>query len=291
MTIIQKKFREIKAIVHKSVKETPDTWTHYLSVNDDEKNYIAGQFITIDPHQFSELNAITAYLEDQKKKKEKIRAYSITSAPFEKFVAITVKAETFEVDDTMYPPLLSPFLSSPSLVNRPLFFKGYTGSYTLEENHGESTNEVLHIVAGSGIVPSFAILKDEFECNKNTNVIHTMIYVNKKYDDIIFFKEIMNLYHRFTSRFNLLFLLTREDVSPYGSLFKSGRPSYELIQEHIKDVTKVLVFSCGAATTKWQIEKAKRENTVASPRFLDGVKDIISKLGIAKSRFKHEDYG
>jgi len=162
----------------------------------------------------------------------------------------------------------------------------------LPNDHGNITDEVLHIVAGSGIVPSFSILKDELINEKNINVFHTMIYVNKTYRDIIFNEELRKLSIKYKHRFKLINLITREDnPQQYGNNFYHGRPNYNLIFDNIKDKSKVFVFACGAAITKWQRKLAKKDGIDPSMRFLDSVKDIIKSMNIDKKRFKYEDYG
>ena len=52
-----------------------------------------------------------AYLEDQKGQREKPRAYSMASAPHERYLAITIKEERYESGEIPYPPLLSPLLT------------------------------------------------------------------------------------------------------------------------------------------------------------------------------------
>src|SRR5436309_1815126 len=71
-----KKIRAIKGVVLDCVKETYDTWTLHIFVGDQNRNYIAGQFVSIDPHQFPELSEVIAYLEHKKGRKEVVRAYS-----------------------------------------------------------------------------------------------------------------------------------------------------------------------------------------------------------------------
>ena len=61
-------------------RETPDTATLVLFAENDRLQYEATQFITIDPHQFSELERFTAFLENVKGQREKPRTYSIASA-------------------------------------------------------------------------------------------------------------------------------------------------------------------------------------------------------------------
>src|SRR5262249_40352921 len=68
----------------------------------------AGQFCTIAPPQSADLAPGTSFLEHLKGKREPPRAYSLTSAPHERLVAITIKEEPYVPGTTKYPPLLSP---------------------------------------------------------------------------------------------------------------------------------------------------------------------------------------
>src|SRR5947208_15687648 len=92
------------------IPETHDTTTLILFPGNDRLEYQAGHFLTIDPHQFPALERFTAFLEDTKGKKEPPRAYSLASAPDERYLAITIKEERYVSSKTKYPPLLSPLL-------------------------------------------------------------------------------------------------------------------------------------------------------------------------------------
>ena len=92
------------------IVETPDTSTLVLFTGNDRLDYQAGHFLTIDPHQFEALDRFTAFLEHLKGKVEPPRAYSMCSAPHERYLAVTVKEERFVPNVTKYPPLLSPLL-------------------------------------------------------------------------------------------------------------------------------------------------------------------------------------
>ena len=91
--------------------ETPDTTTLVLFTGNDHLEYLAGHFLTIDPHQFDALERFTAFLEDLKGRREPPRAYSMCSAPHERYLAVTVKEERYLSGTTKFPPLLSPMLT------------------------------------------------------------------------------------------------------------------------------------------------------------------------------------
>src|SRR5688500_731712 len=103
----RKKIKELEVMVAEVVVETHDTTTLVLFTGNDRLEYKAGHLGTIDPHQFDALARFTHYLEDQKGRKEPARAYSLTSAPHERYIAITIKEEQYVSGQTKYPPLLS----------------------------------------------------------------------------------------------------------------------------------------------------------------------------------------
>ncbi|MDP2342242.1 MAG: oxidoreductase [Deltaproteobacteria bacterium] len=272
------------------VKNTPDTFTLLLDTGA-HPEYDAGQFISIDPKQFPELSRQIAFLEHLKGKKEQHRAYSMSSAPAERYVSITVKAEGYDAKHDKYPPLLSPFLASPGMKGRIVNFVGYTGAYTLDVDHAQQTKQVLHLVAGSGIVPNYALLKDELLNKKNTDVKHTMVYVNKTVADVIFEAELERLAHEFPDRFELFHCLTREEVGDQRAHWRTGRPTLEWVRSLIQDPETVHVFACGAAITKHQRHAAQEAGVEATPRFMEGVERIMHTLEIGKPRFKSEEFG
>lgn len=280
-----KKIRVIEGFISDAIQETSDTWT--LHIETDDRAYLAGQFLSIDPKQFPELSEVINYLEAKKGKREVVRAYSMASAPHEKTVSFTVKPERFDPNHDDYPPLLSPFLASGAMKGRKIKFLGYTGPYILPENLEEQTSEVLHLVAGSGAVPNFSLLKDQLLQNKNPTVKHTLINVNKTYEDIIYRAELEKLAAKYAGRFELVHLLTREQREG----FLHDRPTLELVRAHIQDPARVLVYACGSEITKWQRKKAEISGIQPAPRFIETVTEYMNILGIDKKRFKHESYG
>ena len=108
-------------------------------------------------------------MEKLKGKREVVRAYSLASAPHEPYLTITVKAEEYWDEEDPYPPLLSPLLGSSLLQDREVVVQGYSGHYVLADDIEEHTGQVLHMVAGSGVVPNWALLKDDLENNRFPN--------------------------------------------------------------------------------------------------------------------------
>src|SRR5919206_991254 len=106
----RRRIKELEAMVADVVVETHDTVTLVFFTGNERLEYEPGHFLTIDPHQFEGLERFIAYFEDQKGKREPPRAYSMFSAPSERYLAVTVKEERYQRGVTKYPPLLSPLL-------------------------------------------------------------------------------------------------------------------------------------------------------------------------------------
>ena len=101
---VRTRIKELEVMVADVVPETHDTVTLVLFTGNDRLDYKAGHFLTIDPHQFEALERFTAFLEDLKARKEPPRAYSMVSAPHERYLAVTVKEERYASGQTKYPP-------------------------------------------------------------------------------------------------------------------------------------------------------------------------------------------
>jgi hypothetical protein len=127
-----RRIRAMQVVVSEVVVETPDTVT-LVYEGPDEYEYRAGQFLTIDPHQFPSLRRWIQLLEQLKKKKEPPRAYSMASAPHEP-LAITIKEETWTPGEQKYPTVLSPFLVHEVKAGMPMTVSGFTGPYHLPDD-------------------------------------------------------------------------------------------------------------------------------------------------------------
>src|SRR5437879_4451586 len=95
MDATSRRIKEMEVMVADVIIETPDTTTLVLFTGNDRLEYLAGHFLTIDPHQFESLERFTSFLEDLKGKREPPRAYSMSSAPHARYLAVTVKEERY----------------------------------------------------------------------------------------------------------------------------------------------------------------------------------------------------
>ena len=272
------------------VVETPDTSTLVFFTGNDHLEYKAGHFLTIDPHQFESLNRFTEFLEDLKGKKEPPRAYSMCSAPHERYLAVTVKEEQYISGMTKYPPLLSPMLVKRTVRGMRLMVTGFTGPYTLPADIESQTDHIVHICAGSGSVPNFSMLK--YALDYYPRLRHTFIYSNKTWSDVIFRDALAELERTHAERLRVVHTLTREpDVTVCGPLVRKGRINAALIREVVPDLETCIVYVCGPGISKWDREAAKEKGEAPTPRFLETVLTDLLSISVANSRIKRESYG
>jgi 3-ketosteroid 9alpha-monooxygenase subunit B len=286
----RRRIREMEVMVADVIQETPDTATLVLFTGNDRLEYQAGHFLTIDPHQFPQLERFTAYLEDVKGKRELPRAYSMCSAPHEKYLAITVKEEQYVSGLTKYPPLLSPLLVRRLPRGTRLEITGFTGPYVLPPDIENRTNHIVHVCAGSGSVPNLSIIK---HCLVNLpKMKHTLIYSNKTWSDVIFQKELDTLAAQNAERVQVVHALTREpNAASLGANVRAGRINESLMREFIPSPSEVQVFCCGPGITKYDKEAAKLRGEQPTPRFLESSLSLLEKIGVKTSQIHRESYG
>jgi 3-ketosteroid 9alpha-monooxygenase subunit B len=288
----RKRIKALEAMVADTIRETTDTVTLLLFTGNDHLDYQAGHFLTIDPHQFAELERFIDYFEDVKGKKEPPRAYSLSSAPHERFLAITVKEERYASGATKYPPLLSPLLVKGMMRGMRLLITGFTGPYVLPEKIEDRTDHVVHVCAGSGIVPNFSILKHSLV--EHPKVRHTLIYSNRKWDDVIFARELRELQQRHRDRFRVVHTLTRENADllegPHGAA-RAGRIDAALLREYVDDPSSCLAFACGPGITSHDKSEARRTGVAPTPRFLEAVLEALRGIGLRDEQLEYESYG
>jgi 3-ketosteroid 9alpha-monooxygenase subunit B len=290
VTTARNRPREYEVTVADVRMETHDTATLYLDFGPERPEYRAGQFINIDPHQFPALGRLSAYLQEHKARKEPARSYSMASAPHEPLVSITVKDEDYIPGFTRYPPLLSPYLVHGRLTGSRMKVLGFMGPYVLPDDVEERTDHLVHIVAGSGAVPNFAIVKDAL--HRGLKPRHTVIFSNKTWVDILYRDTFEQLERAHPDKLRVVHTLTREmDESRFGPNVRKGRIGEALLAELIPDRASCLVYVCGPAITPWDRRKALETRTPATPRFMEAVLGHLHAIGIPDKRIKREAYG
>jgi len=268
------------------VVETPDTITAFLDLGQ-PVNYRAGQYVSIDPHQFPSLGSMTRYLEHLKGRHEPPRAYSMSSAPHEPYVAITIKEEVY--DGVMeYPPLISGFLVHQLRTGDRISVTGFAGAYVLPE--AVKTDHILHLCAGSGSVPNVSIIKDSLR--RHPNLRHTFVYSNKTLQDVIFRAALAQLQAEHRDRLKVIHTITRETgiASPHEDI-RNGRVTVDLLRDIFQREPNTVVYSCGPAVSVWDRRAHAARGTTPTPRFLETMQSHLNELGVPRDRIKVEAFG
>ena len=285
-----RRIKELEVMVADVVAEAPDTTTLVLFTGNDRLEYSAGHFLTIDPHQFEALERFTSFLEDLKGRREPPRAYSMCSAPHERYLAVTVKEERYVSGLTKFPPLLSPLLTKRTTRGMRLVVTGFTGPYTLPADIESKANHIVHVCAGSGSVPNFSILKHALA--NHSTLRHTFVYSNKTWGDVIFRDGLAQLASQHPERLAVIHTLTREeDASRFGASVRKGRITADILREAIPDPSGAYVYVCGPGISHWDIVAAKEAGTKPLPRFLETVLEQLASIGVQNDRIKRESYG
>jgi 3-ketosteroid 9alpha-monooxygenase subunit B len=277
------------SVITEIITETPDTKTLVLDIGT-TPIYTAGQYLTIDPHQFAGLKSMIGYLEQLKGRKEPPRAYSMCSAPHEPRVAITIKEELYAVGAMEYPPLISGFLVHHLHTDLPMVVKGFIGTYILKDDIESRTDHILHLCAGSGSVPNVSMIKDSLY--RHPRLRHTFIYSNKTWEDVIFRDELTALAHKYSSRLRVIHALTREKGAlPEGVDVRHGRVTQDLLASVLSSDPESLIYMCGPAVSVWEQRACKAQGTTPPQRFIESMLDHLEALAVPKERIKLEAFG
>jgi ferredoxin-NADP reductase len=277
-------------VVVESVVETDDTRTLWLDPGTAPLDWRAGQYVSIDPHQFPGLRSFVAYLEQRKGRREAPRAYSMSSSPHEPHLGITIKEELFEAGKTEYPPLLSGYLVHQVRAGDRLSVKGFAGAYVLPDDVEARTDHVLHLCAGSGSVPNVSMIKDSLR--RHRRLRHTFVYSNKTWSDVIFRDLLTRLAAEHPGRVTVHHALTRE-TGPLPPLpnVRRGRVDVELLRTILAAEPASLVYSCGPAITVWERRACAAQGTTAPPRFLETMLSHLQALGVPRTHVHIEAFG
>jgi 3-ketosteroid 9alpha-monooxygenase subunit B len=286
----RRRIKDLEVMVADVIVETPDTSTLVLFTGNDRLDYQPGHFCTIDPHQFEALERWVQYLEDLKGKTEAPRAYSLASAPHERYLAITVKEERYQRGVTKYPPLLSPMLVKRTSRGSRIVITGFTGPYVLPPDVESKTDHLVHVVAGSGSVPNWSILKHALR--ESPRIRHTFVYSNKTWGDVIYRDALAALAAEHPDRLRVVHTLTREpEPERRGANVRAGRITADLLRELIPDPRAALVYACGPAIGPLERLAAKERGETPRPRFLEAALAALDEIGVPRDRVKRESYG
>ena len=169
------------------VRETSDCISVAFVVPDALRatfSYRAGQYITL-----------RADVGDR----ELRRSYSLCSAPHENQWRVAIK----RVDDGMFSQWAHALLRAGDRID----VLPPDGHFTYAPEP-DRARQILLVAAGSGITPIMSILKTALQTESLSQV--TLLFGNRRVNDIIFREQIEDLRNRFLSRFQLIHTLSGE---------------------------------------------------------------------------------
>ncbi|MGL6119436.1 MAG: 2Fe-2S iron-sulfur cluster-binding protein [Fusobacteriaceae bacterium] len=220
------------------IRETPKAVSIVFNIPENLKEfyqYNAGQYVTI---------KLTLDGKDIR------RSYSMSSAPHENQLKITVKAienGTFSV-----------FANENLKVGQILEVATPDGKFFYQPNN--VAKNYLCIAAGSGITPVFSILKTILENEDESKVV--LIYGNKTLEDTIFYQEIINLEKKYSKRFHYHFVFSQNQIE--NALY--GRIEHSILSQIIKNKHQNIDFSstyiCGPENMIKNVSEALIQNGI-----------------------------
>lgn len=270
------------ATVRAVIEEAPHAVTLLLDAGGPQ-DYRAGQFLSIDPHGLDATRSLAAELEARKGRKERPRAYSLGSAPHEPYLAITVKEEPVGE----FPALLSPHLVRGVKVGDVLPCTGFNGLYVVPRELPDDAH-LVHLCAGSGIVPNFGILKDLLA--RGLPVRQTLLYSNRTWGDVIHRDALTELETHHPGRLKVVHALTRDPAAPAGRLVSPGRITEALVRAHVPDLDKAWFFACGPSVPTHEMRAARQRGEVPAPRFLESMRALLLAMGVPRARLSTEGW-
>lgn len=128
------------------------------------------------------------------------RSYSLCVAPYEGLLKVAIKKIAGGVFSTYANEVLK--------VGDMLETMAPMGRFTLR-THAEQPN-YLAIAAGSGITPMLSIIKHALYHQQDSTF--TLIYGNRNSQSILFFEELESIKNKYMGRFNLIQVLSREQL-------------------------------------------------------------------------------
>ncbi len=126
------------------------------------------------------------------------RSYSICTSPDEELLSVAVK----KVEDGRF----STYVMNELKAGEVLDTMPPEGGFHI---HNPQSENYLFVAAGSGITPIMSMLKSLFQANPKAQA--TLIYGNRNTSSIIFLEELEDLKNEYMDRFQLIFVLSREE--------------------------------------------------------------------------------
>ncbi|NCO15205.1 hypothetical protein COW77_01570 [Candidatus Wolfebacteria bacterium CG18_big_fil_WC_8_21_14_2_50_39_7] len=195
--------------------------------------------LSFEPGQF----ALVSFLDNRAA--GKIRAYSISSVPQDKFLALTIKK-------------LGAFSSALHnlKIGERMNISFPAGNFYPQE----SMKNIVFLAGGIGITPFYSIIKDWANRGLLSRNKITLFYSSKTKKEIIFFKELNKIADP-SPNFKVIYLLTREKTKD-KRIKKFSRLNVKTIKKQLKILKGKYFFICGPIEFVNDLWKELKKNGV-----------------------------
>jgi ring-1,2-phenylacetyl-CoA epoxidase subunit PaaE len=177
------------------------------------------------------------------------RAYSICSTPESGEVRVAIKA----VENGTF----STYATSALKAGDSIEISAPEGRFELSP---EEHKKYLSFAAGSGITPILSMIKTVLETEKTATF--TLVYGNKSISDTLFFEELNKLNERFSERFNLHYIYSRENVkNGLRGRIDENVTNY-FVKNRYKETSFDAAFLCGPEEMIKEVSKTLIKNNI-----------------------------
>jgi len=209
-------------------EETPNVYTFSLTMDTPRPNFIAGQYLTIKLPGYNPVEG---------------KAYSISSAPHEKHVTLSVKKiGNFSAE------ILAKEIGDTIITAAPY------GFFYPEE---DDVDTLVFLAGGIGITPCISII-DQLSSDKDNRLLH-LFYSNQTVVDIVFHDRLLELANQ-NKNFAYHSYITRQEQVP--APHHQGRINVPEILGKIPREKSATFFICGGMHFTGDLWKALRASEV-----------------------------
>jgi len=224
-------------VLKEKIRETKDVMTlRFKPVKGEIFDFKAGQF------------SVFSFLDNRAE--GKMRAYTISSLPGEKFLSIAVKKAG----------IFSSALHKMKIGEKIEIGPGRGDFYSKK-----SMKNAVFLAAGIGIAPFFAVIKDL--CRQKSKQKITLFYSNKTKKEIVFSKDLNKIAKNWPN-LKIIYLITREEIKD-KRISECCRINIQILKKYLKDLDNKYYFICGPK--EFVLDKSKELKSC-------GVKDEFIKI-------------
>lgn len=203
------------------------------------------------------------------------RSYSICSAPFDDQIRIAIK----RVQDGLFSTWASENLRPGHIIE----CMEPAGHFNVPLEP-ESERHHVAFATGSGITPILSIIKTTLVAEPKSRF--TLVYGNRASSSVIFKEELADLKDRYLDRFNLVFMLSREqqDIELFNGRI-TGAKCDELLGHWVDPADIDVAYICGPRSMMEEVTASLQAHGVARDR----IKMELFDSGLPRGPRKHAE--